>query len=133
MKFTSEEVCQIIFKAKQGKAPRVDGLISDIYRNEASVTLLTELFNKCMSDNVIPNVWRLGIISPIPKSSSSDQGVPLNYRGISLLPVTAKLFTALISKCLSKYLEDNQLLADEQNGFRPNRSALDHIFSLNIK
>ena len=75
-------------------------------------------------------VWKSGVISPIPKCSSSDPRVPLNYRGISLLPVASKLYTASISTRLTKYLETNNLLADEQNGFRANRSTLDHIFSL---
>ena len=28
------------------------------------------------------------------------------------------------------FLEKNQILANEQNGFRPDRSCLDHIFTL---
>ena len=31
---------------------------------------------------------------------------------------------------ISIFLEKNGKLADEQNGFRPNRSCMDHIFSL---
>ena len=75
-------------------------------------------------------VWSHGIINPIPKSRDNNPRVPLNYRGISLLPVTSKLYTAAISYCLSKYLGSNNLLSNEQNGFCPKRSCLDHIFSL---
>ena len=54
----------------------------------------------------------------------------MSYRGISLLPTTSKLFTAALAARLSSYLEANKLLSNEQNGFRPNRSCTDHIFTL---
>ncbi len=88
------------------------------------------MFNACMNNDVVPTDWTLGIINPIPKSGNNDPRVPLNYRGISLLSVAGKLFTAAISSRISQYLESNNMLANEQNGFRAERSCLDHIFSL---
>ena len=79
---------------------------------------------------MVPSTWVKGIICPILKSASSDPRVPLNYRGISLLPVVSKLYTGLISSRFSEHLEKNGLIANEQNGFRPDRSCLDHIFTL---
>ncbi len=121
---------KIVNKAKSGKAPGIDGLISDIFKNQNSIKLLTHLFNICMREHMIPTVWSLGVINPIPKSPNNDPRIPLNYRGISLLSVPGKLYTAAISHRLSNYLETNKLLTDEQNGFRPNRSCLDHIYAL---
>ena len=57
-------------------------------------------------------------------------GLPLNYRGISLLSIVGKLYTAAISARINKFLETNDKLCNEQNGFRPERSCLDHIFTL---
>ena len=65
------------------------------------------------------------------KDPSSDRRVPLNYRGISLLPCISKLYTSFLNRRLIKYLEQSNLLADEQNGFRSDRSCEDHIFILN--
>ena len=79
---------------------------------------------------MVPEMWRSGVISPIPKGGSSDPRTPLSYWGISLLSVVGKLYTAGISNCLSKYLKNNNLLINEQNGFRLERSCLDHIFVL---
>ena len=36
-----------------------------------------------------------------------------------------------MNKRIKKHLECNDLVADEQNGFRANRSCEDHIFTLN--
>ncbi len=43
----------------------------------------------------------------------------------------SKLYSAFINKRLTNYLEENILLADEQNGFRKNRSCEDHVYTLN--
>ena len=128
--FTEDEVSKIVFRAKSGKAPGIDGLLADTMKNPPSIRLLTVLFNACLRHRLLPTVWSLGIINPIPKSRDNNPRVPSNYRGISLLPVTSKLYTAAISHRISLYLEKNQLLCNEQNSFRSNRSCLDHIFTL---
>ncbi len=38
--------------------------------------------------------------------------------------------STLLNNRLLYYLESNDILVDEQNGFRPGRSCIDHIFSL---
>ena len=69
-------------------------------------------------------------ISPIPKDRTKDSCIPLNYRGISLLSNISKLYTSVINKRLLNYLEINNIIVDEQNGFRPKRSCEDHITSI---
>ena len=46
------------------------------------------------------------------------------------MSTVAKIFTNILSNRIKHYLENNSLLADEQNGFRQGRSCQDHIFSL---
>ena len=53
-----------------------------------------------------------------------------NYRPITLLSVVGKLFASLMATRLSAYMESRGLLADEQNGFRPKRSCVHHIYTL---
>ena len=57
---------------------------------------------------------------PIPKSSSKDPYIPLNYRGISILSCTYKVLSRLINARISKYCDGRNLIVDEQNGFRKN-------------
>ena len=47
--------------------------------------------------------------------SKSD---PENYRGITLVSCLSKLFTGVINKRLSEYLENNNLLNENQTRFR---------------
>ena len=128
--FTYDEVKKIIHKAKKGKALGIDGLTRDLLKNAPSIELLTVLFNVCLKRNLISTAWTLGIIGPIPKCATNDPRVPLNCRSVSLLSVSGKLYTAAISHRLSTYLAKENKICDAQNGFRPNRSCTDHIYSL---
>ena len=79
---------------------------------------------------MLPSNWLKAIISPIPKNLSSNHRVPLNYHGISLLPVTSKMNIAIVGSRVGGFLENNNILVEEQNGFWPDRSCIDHIFTL---
>ena len=46
------------------------------------------------------------------------------------MSTVAKLFTSIINSRLNKFCEDNDMINDEQNGFRKLRSCIDHIYVL---
>ena len=92
---------------------------------------LHNLFQVVFDTSIIPSVWRKAIMCPILKYYSTDPRVPMNYRGVRLLSCINKLYIAFINKRCFCYLEDSNLLADEQNRFRRNRSCEDHVFTLN--
>ena len=56
---------------------------------------------------------------------------PDNYRGITLLSCTSKLFTSCLNFRLSCYVEEN-ILSQEQSGFREGYSSIDHVFVLHV-
>lgn len=128
--FSNAEISKAIYKSKKHKAPGLDGIIYDILKNQPSVEILTQLFNLCFENHKVPKAWLQALIHPIPKSSTNDPRIPLNYRGISLLSVVSKLYTATLNTRLNKFAEQHKLFVNEQNGFREGRSCLDHIFVL---
>ena len=72
--------------------------------------------------HVIPNDWKASVTIPVfTKGSKSDLE---NYRGITLMNSTTKLFTKLILNQLLKHISPRE----EQQGFRKNRSTMDAIF-----
>ena len=65
----------------------------------------------------------------IPKNNN-DPYSPENYRGIAIQSIILKVFCHILKKRLSSYLEINDLLVEDQYGFRKQRSCADHLFSL---
>ena len=127
---TKNKVAKVLYNCKSGKAPGIDGVVSDTLKNRMSINVLTAMFNACMESHLMPSTWAKAIISPIQKNAAGDPRIPMNYRGISLLSVVAMIYSAVLSNRISGHLESNELLCNEQNSFHPGRSCLDHIFSL---
>jgi hypothetical protein len=127
---TYKEVQSAISRAKLNKASGFDHIPNEVLKNKPTVHLLQKLFNVCFFEGVIPEPWCKSIIRPIPKNSTSDKRLPTNYRGISLLSNIYKLYTSVLNTRLVTYLEDNNKIVEEQNGFRKLRACVDHIFAL---
>ena len=75
----------------------------------------------------VPSEWSKGIIKPLP--TGDDPRNPLNYRPITIISIPCKIYENILNKCLLLWLEGNGLIADEQNGFRKNRSCQDHVYA----
>ena len=78
----------------------------------------------------VPGEWNTGVIKPIPKSGASDPRDPLCYRGICLISIPCKIYADVLNLLINNWIEQNNIVADEQNGFRRNRSCLEHIYAL---
>ena len=128
---TAAEVKRAVKKAKPNKAVGIDNLPYEILKNPQSQTLLLEMFNKIFSHMIIPSLWRKTIIKPIPKNSTIDPRIPLQYRGIALLSTIYKLYSSILNNRIMTFCESQNLLHEEQNGFRRNRSCSDHVFVVN--
>ena len=92
--------------------------------------VLTGFFKHLFDSALIPSICRNAVLKPIPRSSTMDPRIPLEYRGISLLSTVYKLYSSLLNKRLTSCGELHDLFAEEQNGFRAGRSCEDHCFVL---
>ena len=88
-----DEVLIAVANAKKGKSFGIDMLPSEVFFNANSVLLIHNLFEKCFESGILPDTWSESVIKPIPKNKSNDPRIPLNYRGISLIPTMCKLFS----------------------------------------
>ena len=86
------------------------------------------LFNKFYDSSFFPEDWSTSIISPIPKKG--DTCKPSNYRGISLQPVISKIYINILNKRLTQWSDENEIIGEEQAGFRKSYSTIDNLFCL---
>ena len=126
---TIAEALKEISLMKNGKTPGLDDVRNEYLKNLplACVSTLVELFNTILDTGIIPTDWSLGVILPLfkKKGVATDPG---NYRGITLLSCLSKLFTAILNRRLTKFIDKN--LGNEQAGFRAKHSTMDHVFVL---
>ena len=124
---TVSEVKDAVYRAKARKAAEYDDIHSEVLMNEPCIDLLHKIISASFETGDIPDMWRTGIISPIPKSAKDDPRDPMSYRGLTLLSIPCKVYMSILNSRLCKWLEDNDILVDEQNGFRRNRNCQDHL------
>ena len=77
---------------------------------------LTALFNESITQGFFPQEWKMGIITPIPKSGNLMNKT--NWRPITILNTFGKLLEKIIHFQTSTYLQLNEILCDDQHGFR---------------
>ena len=76
-----------------------------------------------------PNGWDQSIVIPIYKKG--DKTLPANYRPISLLELSSKLYARFILTKVKDWVLQNNIIGEEQAGFCCGKSAIDHCFILN--
>ncbi len=127
---TLHELRYALGQAKRGKALGEDMIPVEVLNNKGGLQYLLQLFNVCFTSGMIPMSWSKGIINPILKNPKDDPRDPLNYRGITMTSSVYKLFCSVLCRRLTTWIEENDIMCDEQNGFRTGRSTTDHLGSL---
>ena len=124
-----EEVKAAVLSAENNKAAGADNLKPAFLKRDDCIWFVHRRFPFCFKNSIIPTPWSKGIIQRIPKGSTGSQN-PQDYQGICLRSVVLKAYSKILNQRLNCWLEDNNLLADEQNGFKKDRCTQDHLFTL---
>ena len=81
------------------------------------------IFNEILESQEIPEAWREAKMIILHKKG--ERRDIKNYRPVSLLSHTYKLFSRAIQNRMEKVLDENQ--PREQAGFRKKYSTVDHL------
>ena len=119
---TQEEIIDIASKFPAGKSAGYDNIpMSIIKRSICSVSSpLTHIVNLSITHGIVPD--ELKIARVVPMFKSGDKALFSNYRPISVLPCFSKFLERIIYNRIINYLNDFDVLCDNQYGFRKNRS-----------
>ena len=85
-------------------------------KNINAKLVLHKFYSICFETGLCPTDWYNSDIKPIPKKDK-DQRDPLNNRCITIMCCVAKVYSTILNNRLAKFLEENKILEDEQNGF----------------
>ena len=122
--FTQEELDSVLRKIKNRKAAGLDEIPPEVRKTRKFDDILLRHCNAIYNQNPIDR-WMKGCILPFPKKG--DLGLSKNYRGITLTPIVAKIYNALLRNRIEPKIEN--ILRKNQNGFRKNRSMTSQILT----
>ena len=90
---------------------------------------LTYLYNSCLQNGIFPSKWGISKVTPIQKTKINSVR-PADWRPISQISLPGKLLEKIIHSQLSHYLDSNNILSDNQYGFRKGLSTSTAIFEV---
>ena len=125
-----KEVIDIVKKCKNKKSMDYMGIDMTLVKNilQGIVRPLTHICNLSLQTGIFPNSMKTAKVIPIYKNG--DRHLFTNYRPISLLPQFSKILEKLFVHRLDDFIEKQNLLCDQQYGFRTNRSTSMAVMNL---
>ena len=107
----------------KGKSEDSFGLSAEnlLYPSDLFIDFLTTLINKIFKKQRIPEILKIGLLTPIYKNKGERKDAK-NYRGITVLPIVLKLIEYLLSEDLREVTLPQQ--SKLQRGFTEQASPL---------
>ena len=129
-KVTNNEVDKIIYSLKVKISHGYDDISTKMLKSSDPYILspLTYIFNKVLSTGTFPDRLKFSEVKPLVKKKDKEE--LFNYRPVSLLPSFSKIIEKITYKRLYNYLKDNNLLVDDQYGFREKISTENAVYTL---
>lgn len=122
------ELKSLICSIKKRKSCGLDEIGNDMLKHlpHSVLSYLTSIFNACLMLQYFPESWKTAKVIPIPKPGMTPNS-PGNFRPISLLSSLGKLFEKVLCRKIVSVVESNQILPEEQFGFRRSHSTIHQV------
>ena len=127
---TTHETGKIINSLKSKDSYGYDEISSKILKISTCYILspLMFIFNKILSTGIFPERLKFSEVRPLFQKGNKTEFS--NYRPISLLTSFSKIIEKIIYKRLYCYLNDNNILVNDQYGFREKLSTKTATYTL---
>ena len=86
------------------------------------------IFGSCLNHGKFPEEWKKANVVPVFKKG--DKQCVKNYCPVSLLPICSKIFERIIYNNTYNYLIDNNLISQNQSGFKRGDSCINQLISI---
>ena len=123
---TVSEVHKILSSVDVSKSTGHDGISNKLLKDAVDIISysLALIFNTSINTGIFPHDFKTAVISPIHKAGCKTECS--NYRPISVLSI----FEKLITQQLEIYLETNEILVQQQAGFRKKHCTQTSLLSI---
>ena len=120
---TENDTLKLLHGLKTSKAAGPAKISARLVKDSAEVICqtLTLIFNRSLQQGIFPEDLKTAFVSPIFKDG--DKADCSNYRPISVLSIVAKIFEKIVYNQLITYIDENNILSNNQFGFRKSHST----------
>jgi len=127
---TQFEVIEVITKLKNTNSIGHDNIPNKVikYCKSELALVLGDIINHSMTEGIFPDLLKTAKIVPVFKAD--DVRLVNNYRPISVLTTFSKIFETIVFQRLNNYLEKNNILHENQFGFRKGLSTCTALLQL---
>lgn len=124
---TTDEVAKLLSDLNVYKSMGPDGIhakvLKSLSNNTDFVACVELLFNSCLNQGQVPEVWKQARVTPIHKKGSKTEAS--NYRPISLTSILCKLYEKIIRDRVFSSVGDK--ISQYQHGFVTSKSCLSNL------
>ena len=131
--FTRDEVEKYLKHIKNNKATGPDNILNEYLKEGRKIIALdiSNISKQIDKEEKMPGKWGETNSTLLHKGGYKKKDQLKNYRPIAVTSNIGKVYCGLLKERIMKYIEDNRILSDEQNGFRAGRRGSDNIFIMN--
>ena len=122
-KMSENEIFKVLDKIDPNKAKGLDDISAKFVKDSAKVICnpICYIVNLSFELNTFPDEFKQAKVIPLYKKG--DKNYEGNYRPVSILPVLSKVFERVAHNQIDKYLCNNNVLYNNQSGFRSSYST----------
>jgi len=129
--FLTPYVVLNIIKSMSNKAPGQDRIITNMLKSSSFKIILQiyYIIRSSMQLGYFPKMWKTALMLAFPKPEKT-QTSPANYKPISLLSVSSKIYEKIINIQIMKHLKSENVIINEQFSFRPRHSTVAQLLRI---
>jgi len=115
---------------KNNKSPGNDGITGEMIKHGKPhlIEEIHQLCNEAWETSIAPTEWKKSVLVLLHKKGSAMKCS--NYRTIALTNHLGKVLMMILTERLRSHIEEH--MADEQAGFRKDRSTVQQILALRL-
>ena len=131
---TENELVTILSKLKRREAPRCDLVQNEhiLFGGRTLRVVLLKLYNAILYLELVPRIWKKGLIIPIFKGHGKSRSAVENYRLVTLLSVLYKIYEMIFRGRITLYFDANNKLFPnrQQQGFQHSLSCCSRGYTI---
>ena len=122
-----EDIISAIAKIPSDSASGLDGIPVILLKNcaEELAYPIKQIWSESFHLGIVPQFFKDTCITPLFKKGARA----VNYRPVALTSLVIKIYERILRNVMVEFIEENQILCDNQHGFRSGRSCLTQLLS----